>query len=86
MASVWVFAELDPSGAASNSALELLTKARDLGDSLAAVVLGSGAKDAAAALGEHGAQTVYASALDYVFAPENALYAKLEAGLPSLTS
>jgi electron transfer flavoprotein alpha subunit len=61
MATVWVYAELDGSGNASKPALELLTKARDLGDSVAAVALGSGAKNAAAALGEHGAQTVYAS-------------------------
>jgi ATP phosphoribosyltransferase len=32
----------------------------------------------------NGAETVSVSALDYVFAPDNALYAKLEAGLPSL--
>jgi electron transfer flavoprotein alpha subunit len=43
------------------SALELLTKARDLGDDVAAVALGPGAKQATAALGEHGASTVFAS-------------------------
>ncbi|MGH2692591.1 MAG: electron transfer flavoprotein subunit alpha/FixB family protein [Actinomycetota bacterium] len=59
MATVWVYAELT-GGEVSKPALEILTKARDLGDSVAAVVLGSGAKDAAGALGEHGAQTVYA--------------------------
>jgi ATP phosphoribosyltransferase len=32
-------------------------------------------------LREHGAQTVSVSALDYVFAPENRLFARLEAGL-----
>jgi ATP phosphoribosyltransferase len=31
----------------------------------------------------HGAETVSVSGLDYVFAPDNALYAKLEAGLSS---
>ena len=58
MATVWVYAEL-AGGEVSKPALEILTKARDLGDT-AAVVLGSGAKEAATALGEHGAQTVYA--------------------------
>jgi electron transfer flavoprotein alpha subunit len=57
---VWVFAELkgeepDP------SALELLTKARSIHDTVAAVALGPGATAAAPRLGEYGAQTVYAS-------------------------
>ena len=60
MAKVWVYADVSPGGPAS-SALELLTKARDLGDDVAAVALGPGAKDAAGALGEHGASTVFAS-------------------------
>jgi electron transfer flavoprotein alpha subunit len=59
VATVWVYAE-QTGGEPNASALELLTKARDLGDDVAAVVLGSGAKDAAPALGEHGATTVYA--------------------------
>ena len=59
MATVWVYAELT-GGEVSKPALEILTKARDLGDSVAAVVLGSGAKEAVGTLGEHGAQTVYA--------------------------
>jgi electron transfer flavoprotein alpha subunit len=57
---VWVFAELGPSGPAP-SALELLTKARSIGDTVEAVVLGAGATDAAPALGEYGASAVYAS-------------------------
>ena len=60
MAKVWVYADVSPGGPAS-SALELLTKARDLGDDVAAVALGPGARDAAGALGEHGASTVFAS-------------------------
>lgn len=60
MATVWVYAELGPDGQVSKPALEILTKARDLGDSVGAVVLGAGAKAAAGPLGEHGAQTVYA--------------------------
>jgi electron transfer flavoprotein alpha subunit len=60
MSKVWVFAEVGPEGPAP-SALELLTKARDLGDVVEAVALGPGATAAVAALGDHGAQTVYAS-------------------------
>src|SRR5436190_24232743 len=60
MAKVWVFAEIGPDGPAP-TALELLTKARDLGDTVEAVALGPGSSDAAAVLGEHGAQTVYTS-------------------------
>ncbi|HEX2026225.1 MAG TPA: electron transfer flavoprotein subunit alpha/FixB family protein, partial [Actinomycetota bacterium] len=59
MAGVWVYAE-QSGGQPNASALELLTKAREIDDAVAAVVLGSGAKDAAGALGEHGAKTVYA--------------------------
>jgi len=57
---IWVFAEIDPEGPASG-ALELLTKARSLADTVEAVALGPGATAAAAALGEHGANVVYAS-------------------------
>lgn len=60
MTTVWVYAEVTPE-APRSSALELLTKARSLGDDVAAVALGPGATDAAAALGEHGASTVFAS-------------------------
>lgn len=59
MTTVWVYAELS-GGQPNASALELLTKARDIGDQVAAVALGAAAKDAAGALGEHGAGTVYA--------------------------
>ncbi len=57
---VWVWVDVTPDGPAT-SALELLTKARELGDEVAAVALGPGAKASADALGEHGAQTVFAS-------------------------
>src|SRR5512141_3515407 len=60
MAGIWVYAEVGPEGPAT-SALELLTKARSLGEEVAAVALGPGASTAASALGEHGASTVYAS-------------------------
>jgi electron transfer flavoprotein alpha subunit len=58
--TVWVYAEVTPDGP-SSTALELLTKAREIGDEVAAVALGPGAPAAAPALGEHGAKTVYAS-------------------------
>ncbi|HEU4865585.1 MAG TPA: electron transfer flavoprotein subunit alpha/FixB family protein [Actinomycetota bacterium] len=58
--STWVFAEITPDGP-SPTTLELLTKARSVGGDVAAVALGPGATGSAAALGEHGADTVYAS-------------------------
>ncbi|HKI29859.1 MAG TPA: electron transfer flavoprotein subunit alpha/FixB family protein [Actinomycetota bacterium] len=60
MTTVWVYAEITPEGS-SPSALELLTKARSIGDEVAAIALGPGASAAAVALGEHGAARVYAS-------------------------
>jgi len=60
MAGIWVYAEIGPEGPAT-SALELLTKARGLGEEVAAVALGPGATAAAPALGEYGATTVFAS-------------------------
>ena len=61
MAKVWVFAEVSPDGTVDNAALELLTKAREIGDEVEAVALGPGATDAVDKLGEYGATTVYAS-------------------------
>jgi electron transfer flavoprotein alpha subunit len=63
--TVWVYAEIT-AGVPKPTALELLTKARSLGDA-ASVALGPGASDAAPALGAHGAAIVYASD-DAVFA------------------
>ncbi|MEX2539972.1 MAG: electron transfer flavoprotein subunit alpha/FixB family protein [Actinomycetota bacterium] len=60
MAKIWVFAECDAEGKVASSALENLAKARELGDA-EAVVLGPGASQAAATLGEHGAKKVYLS-------------------------
>jgi len=60
MPTIWVVAEVSPDGTPHQVALELLTKARSLGDA-AAVALGPGATSAAVSLGEHGAATVYAS-------------------------
>ena len=59
MAGVWVYAELHD-GRPATPALELLTKARDLGQEVSAVALGAGATEAAGALGEHGAARVFA--------------------------
>ena len=57
MASILVYAELSEGKVVSTS-LELMTKARELGD-VYAVALGSGAKAAAATLGKHGAKVVH---------------------------
>lgn len=56
MAKVWVFIEGDANGA-STLGLELLTKARDLGD-VTALYLGSGDEAAFTQLGEYGASSV----------------------------
>jgi electron transfer flavoprotein alpha subunit len=58
---IWVYAEVAQDGTPDPSALELLTKARSLHDTVAAVALGPGATGGAQKLAEHGAQTVYAS-------------------------
>jgi electron transfer flavoprotein alpha subunit len=60
MATVWVYAEVGESSV-DPAALEILTKARELADEVAAVALGPGASEAASVLGEHGAATVYVS-------------------------
>ncbi|MDQ3660906.1 MAG: electron transfer flavoprotein subunit alpha/FixB family protein [Actinomycetota bacterium] len=60
MSGVWVYAEVTESGI-DPSALELLSKARALDPKPAAVALGPGSSAAAAALGRHGAATVYCS-------------------------
>lgn len=59
MPTIWVYAEVE-NGKVDPTALELVTKARSLGD-VEAVALGPGATDAAGPLGEHGAEIVYAS-------------------------
>ena len=82
MASILVYAELNEGKVASTS-LELMAKARQLGD-VYAVALGSGAKAAAAVLGKHGAKAAHVnedSAFDdYIAEPATdalaSLYAK----------
>ena len=61
MTTVWVYADVTPDGTPHPVALELLTKARELGDTVEAVALGPGATQAAPKLGEYGAENVYAS-------------------------
>lgn len=56
MADIWVFVE-DTKGAPSTIGLELLTKARDLGE-VTAIYLGSGSDEAFATLGNYGAAAV----------------------------
>ncbi|HXV72962.1 MAG TPA: electron transfer flavoprotein subunit alpha/FixB family protein [Acidimicrobiia bacterium] len=55
MANVWVFVE--GTGSPSQLGLELLTKARELGD-VTAIYLGAGDDDTFATLGQHGATSV----------------------------
>jgi electron transfer flavoprotein alpha subunit len=56
MASVWVFVE-EENGAPTTLGLELLTKARSLGD-VTVIYLGAGGDEAFATLGEYGAAKV----------------------------
>jgi electron transfer flavoprotein alpha subunit len=57
MASVWVFAR-EADGAPSTLSLELLTKARDLGQ-VSVVYVGAGSDEAFAMIGEYGAVEVF---------------------------
>jgi electron transfer flavoprotein alpha subunit len=59
MAKIWIYAELT-GGKLAPISLELLAKARALGDEIEAVALGKGAEAAAATLGKHGARRVLA--------------------------
>src|SRR5690554_541554 len=55
--SIWVFVE-SAGGAPASSGLEILTRARELGD-VTAFYLGSSSDDVAGTLGEYGASRVY---------------------------
>ena len=59
MPTIWVYAEIH-NDKVDPAALEILTKARELGE-VDAVVLGSSGTKAAPELGRYGARTVYAS-------------------------
>jgi len=61
LSKIWVYAETDETGEKpATSTLELLTKARELGDTVECVFVGGNADALAGALGEHGATKVYA--------------------------
>ncbi|MET0143848.1 MAG: electron transfer flavoprotein subunit alpha/FixB family protein [Ilumatobacteraceae bacterium] len=59
VSNVWVFAQ-GADGAPTTGTLELLTKAREIGSSVTAFVVGD-AGDLAAGLGEYGATKIYAT-------------------------
>jgi electron transfer flavoprotein alpha subunit len=79
MPGILVYAELS-GGKVAGAALELMTRARDLGD-VYAVALGSGAKGAATTLGKHGAKVVHvnedAAFDDYIAEPATDAIASL---------
>ncbi len=88
MAQILLYAEVSPEGKADPAALEILTKARELGD-VEAVVLGPGAGQVAKELGEYGAATVHVSEdevfSDYVAQPQtHALAQIVEQSSPEL--
>jgi electron transfer flavoprotein alpha subunit len=88
MAKVWVYAELARTGV-DVTALEILTRARALEAEVEAVVLGPGATDAAAELGEYGATTVFAADdriySDYIAQPAvHAMHELIEEHQPDL--
>ena len=56
--TIWVYAEV-VDGEVTSTTLELLTKARDLADTVACVVAGDEGDDVAEVLGSYGAETVY---------------------------
>jgi electron transfer flavoprotein alpha subunit len=56
--TIWVYAEASD-GSVSSTTLELLTKARELADTVCAVYAGDDAGDLATELGDYGAETVY---------------------------
>jgi electron transfer flavoprotein alpha subunit len=84
---IWVYAELNQ-GKINPTVLELLAKARELGE-VEAIALGTGAKAAAATLGKHGAKVVHANEDkafdDYLAEPAtDALAALHKQGAPDL--
>jgi electron transfer flavoprotein alpha subunit len=87
MATIWVYAEQSEGRPAAIS-LELLTKARELGD-VEAVALGPGAREAAATLGKHGAKRVHVNEdpafVEYLAEPAtDCLAALVPSGSPDL--
>jgi len=87
LAKIWVYAEMNQ-GKLTPTSLELMARARELGD-VEAIALGAGAKGAAVTLGKHGAKVVHVnedSAFDdFVAEPAtDALAALNEQGSPDL--
>src|SRR2546423_3151421 len=87
MAAILVYAELNQ-GKVATTSLELMTRARELGD-VYAVALGAGAKAAATMLGKHGAKAVHVNEDpafdDYIAEPAtDALAALYEQEKPDL--
>ncbi len=60
VSKIWVFAETDAEGKLTSATLEILTKARELADTVEAVYVGTDADALAGGLGEHGATKVFA--------------------------
>jgi electron transfer flavoprotein alpha subunit len=60
LSKVWVFAEADTPGKPTSLTLELLTKAREMADTVEAFYAGADPDGLAGPLGEYGATTVYA--------------------------
>jgi electron transfer flavoprotein alpha subunit len=60
LSKIWVFVEATD-GKVSSTSLEVLTKARELADTVEAVYVGGDADAVAAELGAHGATTVHAT-------------------------
>jgi len=87
VAAILVYAELSE-GKVATTSLELMAKARELGE-VYAVALGSGAKAAAATLGKHGAKAVHVNEDsvfdDYIAEPAtDALASLVESEKPDL--
>ncbi|HEY4027780.1 MAG TPA: electron transfer flavoprotein subunit alpha/FixB family protein [Candidatus Dormibacteraeota bacterium] len=87
MAKIWVYAE-QSQGRPAATTLELLTRARELGD-VEAIALGPGAAAAAPVLGKHGAKRVHvneeAAFAEYLAEPAtDCLAALVGAGAPDL--
>ncbi len=80
MAGIWIYAEMDAAGQVRPIVLELLTRARQLGEAWA-VALGPGAGRAVARLGEFGARRVIvhedAAYRDLIARPAVAMLARL---------
>ncbi len=60
LSKVWVFAEVED-GVATSATTELLTKAREIGETVEAVLVASDASGVAPQLGEYGVAKVYAA-------------------------